>query len=54
MNRLQEQLNEIRADYQKFLNGNKTAGTRVRVAAQAMKHNLQELRLEIQESKKGS
>ncbi|UBM58270.1 histone H1 [Marinilongibacter aquaticus] len=49
---LKTQLNELETDYEKFQKGNKSAGTRCRVTAQKMKAQLQELRVEILESKK--
>jgi hypothetical protein len=39
-------------DYDKFENGNKTAGTRVRKTAQELKDLMQTLRKEILESRK--
>lgn len=46
-------LEQTRAEAEKFFNkGNASAGTRVRVAMQDIKRIAQELRVEIQETKK--
>lgn len=49
---LQNMVDGIKTDYEKFEKGNKTAGTRVRKGCQSAKKLLQELRLEITERKK--
>lgn len=42
---------EMKADAEKFFNGNKSAGTRVRKGCQAIKKACQELRGEVQDAK---
>ncbi len=52
---LETLLNEVeivKAEYEKFERGNKSAGTRARKALQNIKKMAQDLRIEIQESKK--
>jgi len=50
---LSEMVELIRIDAEKFDNGNKAAGTRVRKALQNVKKQSQEIRLEVQAIKKG-
>ncbi|MFP4416073.1 MAG: hypothetical protein ACOC41_01430 [Chitinivibrionales bacterium] len=52
---LEALLNEVellKAEYEKFERGNKSAGTRARKSLQNIKKMAQDLRVEIQESKK--
>ena len=48
---LQETLSSIQSDVEKFNNGNKSAGTRIRKAMQELKGQAQDLRKEVQEIK---
>ena len=48
---LQETLTSIVSDVEKFNNGNKSAGTRIRKAMQTLKGQAQDLRKEVQEIK---
>ena len=48
---LQETLSNIQSDVEKFNNGNKSAGTRIRKAMQELKGQAQDLRKEVQEIK---
>ena len=48
---LQETLTTVTADVEKFNNGNKAAGTRIRKAMQTLKGQAQDLRKEVQEIK---
>ena len=48
---LEEQLNNAAEDSVKFVQGNNSAGTRVRKAMQAIKAIAQEVRVEVQEQK---
>ena len=50
-NRLQDLVNDTQADVNKFVEGNNSAGTRVRKAMQAVKGLAQELRVEVQHQK---
>jgi hypothetical protein len=50
-NRLQDLVNDTQADVNKFVEGNNSAGTRVRKAMQAVKGLAQELRIEVQHQK---
>ena len=53
---LEPLLNEVenlKAEYEKFERGNKSAGTRARKSLQTIKKISQDLRVEIQENKKG-
>ena len=50
-NKIVEVLNQAQDDVQKFMNGNSSAGTRVRKAMQEVKKLAQEVRLEVQEIK---
>ena len=48
---LQNVINDCQADVTKFVDGNISAGTRVRKAMQAVKSLAQEIRVEVQEQK---
>ena len=48
---LQNVINDGQNDVTKFVEGNKSAGTRVRKAMQAIKAIAQEVRVEVQEQK---
>jgi len=48
---LQETLTTVTSDVEKFNNGNKAAGTRIRKAMQTLKGQAQDLRKEVQEIK---
>jgi len=48
---LQNVINDCQADVTKFVEGNNSAGTRVRKAMQAVKSLAQNVRLEVQEQK---
>ena len=48
---LQDAVNDCQADVTKFVEGNNSAGTRVRKAMQAVKALAQEVRLEVQHQK---
>ena len=48
---LQETLTSVVSDVEKFNNGNKSAGTRIRKAMQILKGQAQDLRKEVQEIK---
>jgi gas vesicle protein len=48
---LQDTLSSISSDVEKFNNGNKSAGTRIRKAMQQLKGQAQDLRKEVQEIK---
>ena len=48
---LQETLTSVVSDVEKFNNGNKSAGTRIRKAMQTLKGQAQDLRKEVQENK---
>ena len=48
VDKIQEVLDEVQADVNKFENGNKSAGTRVRKAMQEIKTLAQEVRVEVQ------
>ena len=48
---LQDQINDCQSDVTKFVEGNNSAGTRVRKAMQAVKALAQEVRLEVQNQK---
>ena len=50
-NRLQDLVNDTQADVNKFVEGNNSAGTRVRKAMQAVKALAQEVRVEVQDQK---
>ena len=48
---LQDVINDCQTDVTKFIEGNNSAGTRVRKAMQAVKSLAQEVRLEVQDQK---
>lgn len=48
---LQDLVNDTQSDMTKFVEGNASAGTRVRKAMQAVKGLAQELRVEVQNEK---
>ena len=48
---LQNAINDCQADVTKFVEGNNSAGTRVRKAMQNVKSLAQEVRVEVQEQK---
>ena len=48
---LQNAVNDCQTDVTKFVEGNNTAGTRVRKAMQAVKSLAQEVRVEVQDQK---
>ena len=50
---LQNAINDCQADVTKFVEGNNSAGTRVRKAMQAVKSLAQNVRIEVQEQKNG-
>ena len=48
---LQDKINDCQSDVTKFIEGNNSAGTRVRKAMQEVKSLAQEVRLEVQDQK---
>ena len=48
---LQNTINDCQSDVTKFVDGNNSAGTRVRKAMQAVKSLAQEVRIEVQDQK---
>ena len=48
---LQNAINDCQADVTKFVEGNNSAGTRVRKAMQSIKSLAQEVRVEVQDQK---
>ena len=50
-NDLQNVINDCQADVTKFIEGNNSAGTRVRKAMQTIKSLAQDVRVEVQEQK---
>tara|TARA_R100001224_G_C3915397_1_gene113394 strand:- start:160 stop:354 length:195 start_codon:yes stop_codon:yes gene_type:complete len=48
---LQDAINDCQSDVTKFVDGNNSAGTRVRKAMQTVKSLAQEVRLEVQDQK---
>ena len=48
---LQDVINDCQTDVIKFIEGNNSAGTRVRKAMQAVKSLAQEVRIEVQDQK---
>ena len=48
---IQNLINDCQSDVTKFVEGNNSAGTRVRKAMQAVKSLAQEIRLEVQDQK---
>ena len=49
--RLQDTINDCQTDVTKFVEGNNSAGTRVRKAMQEVKSLAQEVRIEVQDQK---
>jgi len=49
--KLQDAINDCQSDVTKFVEGNNSAGTRVRKAMQAVKALAQEVRVEVQDQK---
>ena len=49
--KLQDVINDTQGDVTKFVEGNNSAGTRVRKAMQAVKSLAQDVRLEVQDQK---
>ena len=50
---LQDAINDCQSDVTKFVEGNNSAGTRVRKAMQTVKALAQEVRVEVQDQKNG-
>ena len=48
---LQDEINDCQSDVSKFVEGNNSAGTRVRKAMQNVKTLAQQVRIEVQEQK---
>ena len=48
---LQDVINDCQTDVKKFVEGNNSAGTRVRKAMQAVKQLAQDVRVEVQDQK---
>jgi len=48
---LQDAINDCQSDVTKFVDGNNSAGTRIRKAMQAVKSLAQEVRIEVQDQK---
>ena len=48
---LQDVINDCQTDVTKFVNGNNSAGTRVRKAMQTVKSLAQDVRVEVQDQK---
>ena len=48
---LQDAINDCQSDVTKFVEGNNSAGTRVRKAMQVVKQLAQDVRVEVQEQK---
>ena len=48
---LQDKINDCQSDVTKFIEGNNSAGTRVRKAMQAVKKLAQTVRVEVQDQK---
>ena len=48
---LQDAINDCQSDVTKFIEGNNSAGTRVRKAMQTVKSLAQEVRVEVQDQK---
>ena len=49
--KLQDVINDTQSDVTKFVEGNNSAGTRIRKAMQAVKSLAQEVRVEVQDQK---
>ena len=52
--KMQDLINDSQGDVTKFVNGNKSAGTRVRKTMQTIKSLAQEVSMEVQEQKTSS
>ena len=50
-NELQNAINDCQSDMSKFVEGNNSAGTRIRKAMQTVKTMAQEIRVEVQDQK---
>jgi len=50
-NELQNAINDCQSDMTKFVEGNNSAGTRIRKAMQVVKTMAQEIRVEVQDQK---
>ena len=50
-NELQNAINDCQSDMSKFVEGNNSAGTRIRKAMQSVKTMAQSIRVEVQEQK---
>lgn len=50
---LQKLLDTMRVDYEKFMDGNNAAGARVRKGCQVIKAKCQDIRVDVQNIKKG-
>ena len=50
-NELQNAINDCQSDMTKFVEGNNSAGTRIRKAMQSVKTMAQSIRVEVQEQK---
>ena len=48
---LQDAINDCQTDVTKFIEGNNSAGTRIRKAMQVVKQLAQDVRIEVQEQK---
>ena len=48
---LQDAINDCQSDVTKFIEGNNSAGTRIRKAMQAVKALAQDIRVEVQDQK---
>ena len=48
---LQDTINDCQSDVSKFVEGNNSAGTRIRKAMQTIKSLAQDIRLEVQDQK---
>ena len=51
---MQDEMHSAHEEIEKFMNGNKSAGTRARKSMQAIKHAAQNVRATIQEIKNNS
>jgi hypothetical protein len=51
LQKLYDELEVLKGEYEKFEHGNKSAGTRARKSLQNIKKIAQEIRIEIQEAK---
>ena len=52
--KMQDLINDSQGDVTKFVNGNKSAGSRVRKTMQTIKSLAQEVRMEVQDQKTSS